>query len=665
MKRIFFVVTSIFCLLFANAQGDNKLINKLDEKYTQIFHQMYPDEFFISVSILYDDGFYEISVNLKKYGLCDKNGKELFFPEYEEIDVHGNLIKVKSNGKTAIYGTDKQLLLDYKYDEIPYLRQFDDGYCKVKLNGKLGLINTDFKEVIPPSDYEDINGYHINDGFCEVRKNKLTGVYDIKQQREIIPCNYNSIYTTMIKDGRYINVQKKQKTGIWDLEEEKEIIPCIYDKIYTSMLDDYNYCKCIIDGNYALQDKNGNEIISHLNNYKWISWNDKVLSDKYAIVVKNCICTYDETSYKYKMEKNGQWGVVNLETQEVIIPCLYNYISYAGEDIFLYNIDGVFNHMDAKGGKWGYLDNKGNIVVEAQYESAGEFKDGVAQVTKDGVTTIIPHPVKGTNLTLKDGDNASMVDINIPQNDLNNEETFAFIFANENYSHFNGADYSINDGKIFAEYCKKTLGIPANNVRYYEDATYGNMIGAINKLQDIADVYDGDAKIIVYFSGLGFTDATTKEQYLLPSDATVSSLSTVGLSMKYLMDRLNGLNTKITLLLIDAPFNGTDKTGKTLASSRGVQISTKNIIPNKNVVFCTSGNKGDNVYFDKTLRHGLFTYSLLEKLQTDKGILSINDWLNSAKKRVEKLSLSQFDKLQSPQIHISNQLTNKLSILKF
>lgn len=671
-------------MLSANAQGDSKLINKLDNKYTNIFQQRYPSEF-ISVGVSYRDGFYRVSVNIDnyKYGLCDKNGKELFFPEYEKIDCNGNLISVKKNGKTAIYGTDKQLLLDYKYDNIKYLHQFDDGYCEVELDGKLGLIDKNFKEVIPPSDYKDISGHQLNEygencevtKINEVRNYNNTGVYNVKLQKEIIPCNYSSISIYMIRDGkRYINVTKdygsKGMEGVWDLEEGKEIIPCLYNSIYTSMLEksDYsngNYCICISDGNYAIRDKNGNEIISHLDNYKYFRWDNNTLADKYLIVVKDCVIEKDKTTYLNKIAKNGKWGVVNLETKELIIPCLYNYISYAGEGLFLYNKDGIIDGTEAKGGRWGYLDNKGNIVVEAQYESAGEFKDGVAQVTKDGVTTMMPHPVRGTNLTLSGGGSASVVDVNIPQTTATNEETFAFVFANENYTHFSGADYSINDGKIFVEYCKKTLGIPATNVRYYEDATYGNMVGAMNKLQDIANVYDGDAKIIVYFSGLGFTDTTTKEQYLLPSDASVASLSSVGLSMKSLMNRLNSLNTKMTLLLIDAPFNGTDKTGKLLASSRGVQISSKTLVPNNNVVLCMGGNTGNNVYFDKKLRHGLFTYSLLEKLQSDKGILSVNDWLNSAKKRVEKLSISQFDKLQSPQIHISGQLINKLSILKF
>jgi len=35
-------------------------------------------------------------------------------------------------------------------------------------------------------------------------------------------------------------------------------------------------------------------------------------------------------------------------------------------------------------GKWGYMDKKGNIVIDCLYESAGEFSEGLVAVQKDG-----------------------------------------------------------------------------------------------------------------------------------------------------------------------------------------------------------------------------------------------------------------------------------------
>ena len=35
---------------------------------------------------------------------------------------------------------------------------------------------------------------------------------------------------------------------------------------------------------------------------------------------------------------------------------------------------------------------------------------------------------------------------------------------------------------MFAEYCKKTIGLPEKNVCLYEDATYGNIVVAIESV---------------------------------------------------------------------------------------------------------------------------------------------------------------------------------------
>ena len=42
--------------------------------------------------------------------------------------------------------------------------------------------------------------------------------------------------------------------------------------------------------------------------------------------------------------------------------------------------------------------------------------------------------------------------------------------------------------------CKNT-----KNIRYYEDATFGNFAMIKKQVQDIADVYDGEASFIFYY----------------------------------------------------------------------------------------------------------------------------------------------------------------------
>ena len=63
----------------------------------------------------------------------------------------------------------------------------------------------------------------------------------------------------------------------------------------------------------------------------------------------------------------------------------------------------------------------------------------------------------------------SDVDENIYKTSSINKETFVVIIANQDYHELSSVDFAINDGKIFKEYCNKTLGIPEQNIKYKEN----------------------------------------------------------------------------------------------------------------------------------------------------------------------------------------------------
>lgn len=196
------------------------------------------------------------------------------------------------------------------------------------------------------------------------------------------------------------------------------------------------------------------------------------------------------------------------------------------------------------------------------------------------------------------------------------------------------------------EYCNKCLGIPDNNIRFYEDATYGNMVNALKQLKDIADVYDGEAKIILYFSGLGITDESNKERYILPSDASLSAVNTTCYNVTELMNTLNMAKTQYTMLIIDAPFNGMDKSGNPLSKGRGIAISNKNIVPQGNVI-AMLGSENGICHASKQLQHGLMTFYLLNKLKATKGDCSIDNLMNDVIQKTKEESLKQFKDVQS------------------
>ena len=368
---------------------------------------------------------------------------------------------------------------------------------------------------------------------------------------------------------------------------------------------------------------------------------------------------------------HAKYGIYDLEKKNFKIPCIYSYIESG-----LYSSSPRFNEggdmiadlsfgEKCTGGKWGYLNKEGDILIPAQYESALPFRDGVAQVVKDGIASLLVEPEKGTQLQLLNGEMTNVVDRGVPQTNKKNEETFAFIIANENYANALRGDFSCNDGKVFSEYCKKTFGLPEHNIRYYEDATYGNILKAIQGAKDIIEAYDGDVQIIFYYAGLGAVDDKTQEGYLLPVDVSLGSLATTGYSVRKLVHELSEIKTKMSLILLDTSFSGTDRSGKRLEVNRGVQITAKKIIPSNHTIVCTASTSKESAFCSKSLGHGLFTYALLDKLKNSKGECTLKELIDSAVSVVKKESVKQFSIIQTPVVTVSSDFLSQWEHLKF
>ncbi len=248
-------------------------------------------------------------------------------------------------------------------------------------------------------------------------------------------------------------------------------------------------------------------------------------------------------------------------------------------------------------------------------------------------------------------------DIDIPiANNISNH-TFAAIIANEKYQMEKFVQYAENDGKIFAEYCKKTLGLPEKNVHFITNATLNNIKHETKWLKDIIAAYKGDAKVIFYYAGHGIPDEKNKSAYLLPVDGYGSDVTT-GYSLEDLYKTLGSLPSKSVTVFLDACFSGAKRDGDMLASARGVAIKVKQSNPTGNMVVFTAAQGDETAYPYKEEGHGLFTYYLLKKLQETKGDVTLGELGEYIKTQVERQSIVVNGKLQSPTILPASSIGN-------
>lgn len=240
----------------------------------------------------------------------------------------------------------------------------------------------------------------------------------------------------------------------------------------------------------------------------------------------------------------------------------------------------------------------------------------------------------------------SVVDENIPETNTKNSNTFAVIIANEDYQSVAPVPYALNDGKIFREYCLKTLGIPEKQIKYIPNAT-GNQIKAqINWLQTLAEVFT-NPHIIFYYAGHGIPDESSRTAYLLPVDGIGTDVST-GYKLDDLYAVLGKMPAENVTVFMDACFSGSKREEGMLASARGVAIKARSGMPQGNMVVFSAAQSDETAYPNNEEKHGMFTYFLLKKLQDTQGDVTLHELGEYITLNVSQQSILLNGKSQTP-----------------
>lgn len=251
----------------------------------------------------------------------------------------------------------------------------------------------------------------------------------------------------------------------------------------------------------------------------------------------------------------------------------------------------------------------------------------------------------------------SDVDKDIPETGHQQNNTFALIIANENYQDVAQVPNALHDGKVFAEYCEKTLGIPKENIKYVADATLNGIQRQLNWLTQVMEAFEGDTHVIFYYAGHGIPDESSKSAYLLPVDGFGTDVSS-GYSLDKLYAELGSKPAKSVIVLLDACFSGANRDGKMLTSARGVAIKAKQNTPQGNIVVFSAAQGNQTAYPYKEKGHGLFTYYILKKLKETKGKISLGELSEYVTTEVRKRSIITNSKLQNPTTSPSSSAKN-------
>lgn len=255
------------------------------------------------------------------------------------------------------------------------------------------------------------------------------------------------------------------------------------------------------------------------------------------------------------------------------------------------------------------------------------------------------------------------IDTNIPVNKKRFSNRIALVIGNENYSNFQkgGSDidvvYAINDARVFASYCHKTLGCEKENVFLLKDATSAQMNSAIIKIRELMKIVGEEVEVIFYYAGHGLPDEQGKESYIIPVDVEGVYLP-AAVKLSFLYEQLTKYKSKKVTVFLDACFSGGARE-QGLVAARGIRHTTQSTYMKGNLVVFSASSGTESSLPWKKQQHGMFTYHVLSKLNQTKGRVNYNDLYNYLNKQVKLQSWKVNNKSQSPKVLCSPDVQDK------
>lgn len=625
MKRIVFTLFFLFGVItvaYSQETERKGFMDQIRRKATKVKQDIENRDVKASVSERHDENGKSIS---KEYSLGDyaptmdesgkwgykQFGEWVIKPRFDAAgDFADGLAAVSLGGKWGYVGKSGSSVIPFKFEQAGV---FVDGLAKVKLYDKWGFIDKNGSTVIP---FKYAMASDFSDGLAKVNFGGETGYIDKTGEWFDSTEEMMQSFSAFARHFVESDINQWQKKGKYEKMAQ-----------WQSRVTDKNR-KARIDSLVAVARDN------------FIASESKKVHLDYSIV------DYDSESEVFLVH-DARFGNLLVPVPIKEAEKFENsFGDVSRKDTYCVNGDNLglkearFVTPYGKTYKYNNTASLSFASVDIDYNfEAVNFEEEVPQNPRGNQVIA----AKNMKVGLAD------VDLKIPDTHSVNDNTFALIITNENYKFVSQVPYAINDGKIFEEYCIKTLGLPKEHIHRAEDATFGMVMGEMDWITNIAKVYKGKARIMVYYAGHGIPDESTRDAYLLPVDGTGSNTSTA-IKLSNIYSRLNDNPTESTVVFLDACFSGAQRNGQMLAQARGVAIKAKAEKPSGNMVVFSAASGDETAYPYDEKGHGMFSYFLLKKLQESRGEATLGQLAAYISENVSQQAIIQNSKSQTPTV---------------
>lgn len=327
-------------------------------------------------NVWYEENILKIKQN-GKYGLIDLNGKELLQPEYDEITVLSgiaNSIIIKKDGKVGLVNDNGSIIVKPEYAEIKNLgNTYKNGYITKNEDGKYGVISTTKKQILE-NKYDEIAQIYLDEYYLvtEGGKQKLIN----SKGNTLVEEGFDEIKSAtsegiiFVKDNLY---GEMSETGEITIEAKYQDLKEVKNGIYIAKQND----------KYGIIDQNQSEKLPF--EYAGITYNE----DANLYLAEDAAYKTSIIDSKFNVKVTGILSDINIDESYIRIRIgdEYKYYNLKGEEKESSEIlkDNTL-FLSKQNGKYGFVDKRGNVVVEHIYDDATEQNEyGFAAVKKNGL----------------------------------------------------------------------------------------------------------------------------------------------------------------------------------------------------------------------------------------------------------------------------------------
>lgn len=341
-----------------------------------------------------------VRVLLDKYFLVSKNrtisiydltGEKLLpdqFTKIQEIRCQNkNAIIVYKKNKKGLLDENLNWILNCKYQDVNQelifpTKNIDQYLFPVKKNNKWGYVFKGDKIGIP-FQYDMANSFHQD--FAIVKQGNQDFLIDTKGNL-IHQKGYDEL--SVINRNKFIVARLNDKSGVLNLKGEV-IIPFKYESIKRAMVG-YGF-EVMLDGKYGILNNKNKFIIPMIHPLPIRYYHLGIMNFKTESGVKHCTINgipllknnrsgkLDFCKGYAKVIENKKEGIINLLTDEVIIPITYHEIRYVTSKAKL----DYLVVKKSKHGKYGLIDSSNNSILPFEFDNISRIqKSDLAFVKK-------------------------------------------------------------------------------------------------------------------------------------------------------------------------------------------------------------------------------------------------------------------------------------------